>query len=143
MHDSARVPDISPPESDRCNVAGEQRKKLSGRPFVKGDPRCNRKGRPRHFDDFRAFGLKLAQKKINDPKTGEELTFAEALIRKMATSDEPALIKLFIEYTFGKVPDKVEMSGELKTAPPVMVIRLAGSAPNPADRQPAFEPSRE
>ena len=132
------MPDISQPETDCGNTATQPPKRRIGRPFTgKGDPRNNLKGRPRHFDDFRRFGLELAQKEIVDPKTGDKITFAEALIRKMATSDEPALIKMFCEYTFGKVPDKIEGTG---FTAPVIVIKHAHEMTEEA-RQPAFEPS--
>jgi len=130
------VPDISPPRTECSDTAKKVR---VGIPFAKGaDPRRNVNGRkPKSFDEFRSIAQAIAQKTIKDQKTGEELTLADALLRKCAASDEPALIKLFIEYAFGKVPEKIEGTG---FTAPVIVIKHAHELTEEA-RQPAFEPS--
>jgi len=73
------------------------------KPFVKGDPRINRKGRPRSFDELR----KLGQETVTTSR-GISITLAEAILRSWAESKEPILQKAFMEYSFGKVPDKLE-----------------------------------
>ena len=73
------------------------------KPFVKGDPRINRKGRPRSFDELR----KLGQETVTTSR-GISITLAEAILRSWAESKEPILQKAFMEYAFGKVPDKLE-----------------------------------
>jgi hypothetical protein len=77
------------------------------RPFKKGDPRINRSGRPRSFDQFRALAQKIAGEKLSFPD-GSVITVAEAILRSWAKSKEPILQRAFIEFAFGKVPDKVE-----------------------------------
>jgi len=77
------------------------------RPFVKGDPRINRKGRPRSFDELRKLGQAIAHETVTD-KRGERITVAEAILWSWAESKQPILQKAFIEYAFGKVPDKLE-----------------------------------
>ena len=75
--------------------------------FVKGDPRINRNGRPRSFDELR----KLAQAIANETTTdnhGNKITTAEAILRSWMRSKQSSLQKAFIEYAFGKVPDKLE-----------------------------------
>jgi hypothetical protein len=80
------------------------------KPFVKGDPRINYSGRPKSFDHFRELAQKVAGEELTS-SDGRTMLVAEALLRKCAKSDEPALIRTFFEYAFGKVPDKIEATG--------------------------------
>ena len=77
------------------------------RKFVKGDPRINRSGRPRGFDAFRRAAQAIACEMVTDSE-GNTMTCVEALLRSWATSEEPQLQRAFVEYAFGKVPDKLE-----------------------------------
>jgi hypothetical protein len=77
------------------------------RPFVKGDPRINRSGRPKSFDQFRQLAQAIAHEKTAGDN-GETISIVESILRSWAKSKEPALQKAFVEYAFGKVPDKVE-----------------------------------
>ena len=88
------------------NTAPEQRK-ATGRPFVKGDKRINRNGRPKSFDQLRKLAQQIAHERIQD---GSAVTAAEAILRTMA-HDNPAR---FIEIAFGKVPDVEEHSGKVE-----------------------------
>src|SRR5262249_12805648 len=76
-------------------------------PFVKGDIRINRSGRVRGFDEMRKMAQAIAAEKVVDAD-GHTLTVAEAILRSWAKSSEPVLQRAFIEYGFGKVPDKLE-----------------------------------
>lgn len=69
------------------------------KPFVKGDPRINRGGRPKSFDAFR----ELAQKIVNED--GQ----AEKILRQWAKN--PHKQRDLVEYAFGKVPEKIEATG--------------------------------
>jgi hypothetical protein len=81
---------------------------ITGKGFVKGfDPKRYLGGRPKSFDQFRALAQQVANEELTLPD-GEKITVAEALLRECAKSREPALIKTFFEYAFGKVPDKIE-----------------------------------
>jgi len=77
------------------------------KPFVKGDPRINRKGRPRSFYELRKLGQAIAAEAVTRSR-GARITLAEAILRSWAESKEPILQKAFMEYAFGKVPDKLE-----------------------------------
>ena len=91
--------------------------------FQSGDPRINRKGRPKSFDTFRALALEIADEKvkvaceklgINSPtKESENLTVAAFILRKWAFSSEPVLQKAFAEVAFGKVPETLNLSEQL------------------------------
>ncbi len=78
--------------------------------FVKGDPRINRNGRPKSFDQARELAQQIAHELTTDAN-GNAITRVEKLIRNWTDSEEPALQKAFIEYAFGKVPDKLETTG--------------------------------
>jgi hypothetical protein len=79
------------------------------KPFVKGDPRINRRGRPRNFDHFRALAISVANG--DTERKGKKMSCAEAMLRDWKDSPEPSLQKAFAEYAFGKVPDKIETTG--------------------------------
>ena len=78
----------------------------NGRPFVKGDPRINRKGRPKNFDQLRAEAVRIAHEVLPN----SELTVIQSILRNWAKSNEPILQKLFVEIGFGKVPDKIDIN---------------------------------
>ncbi len=90
----------------QSNTAKKLRSRANLKPFGKGyDPRRNLKGRPKSFDEVRA----LAQEISHEEKNGK--LAVERVLRRWMDSPEPALQKAFIEYAFGKVPDKLETTG--------------------------------
>lgn len=94
------------------------------RPFVPGDRRINRRGRPKNFDAFRELAQAIAHEP--DPQN-PSITTVEGILRSWAASREPVLQKAFIEYAFGKVPDKLETTGlENK---PVLILHYAHERP--------------
>ena len=86
---------------------------VTGKGFVKGDPRINRKGRPKSFDALR----ELAQQIGHEPVAvgDKRITVTEAILRQWAQSKNPQLQRAFIEIAYGKVPDKLDINsaGEL------------------------------
>jgi hypothetical protein len=86
-------------------------RKRGGRPFVKGDARINRKGRPKSFEALRREAIKLAGEYITNPATGEQASIARLILESWAKSSDPQAQKLFIEYAYGKVPNKEEITG--------------------------------
>lgn len=86
------------------------------KPFKKGDPRINKAGRPKSFDQLRTLAQEIAHEVAKD-KTGNEVvvsgkraTVAEMILRQMAT--DPKRQQQFIEVAFGKVPQPIEMKLE-------------------------------
>jgi len=93
--------------------------------FKKGDPRINRKGRPKAFDALRALAQQIAHeevKKDGQPLIidGHKVTVVEAILRKWATS--PQHQQLFIEYAFGKVPTAVNMVWEVEIVGGIFIV---------------------
>jgi hypothetical protein len=90
------------------------------KPFVKGDPRCSRKGRPKSFDALRSLAVGMASEQAVD-KNGEPIllhgkpvTNAQLVLYQWLTDKKHQ--KDFIEVAFGKVPQAIELSGEFNGA---------------------------
>ena len=95
------------PVPKASNTTPKLRGGITGKGFMPGfDPKRNLNGRPRTFDAVHALAQRLAREKA---KSGE-LAITD-LLRSWRDSDEPTLQKAFVEYAFGKVPDKLETTG--------------------------------
>ena len=80
------------------------------KPFVPGDPRINRHGRPPGFDQIRKVALALSHEEVT-LENGQKMSVIEAILRSWLRSKEPTLQIKFMEYAFGKVPDKLDTTG--------------------------------
>jgi hypothetical protein len=88
------------------NTAPETPKmKPRGKPFVHGDPRINRKGRPKSFDQLRNLAVLVAAEQDEGG-----ITRVLEILRDMAKSKEPVKQTKFLEYAYGKVPDRVDLT---------------------------------
>jgi len=101
---------------------------VTGKGFTKGDPRINRKGRPRSFDALRELAQAIAHEEATDKSkqpviiNGKIATVAEVILRQMA--QDPKRQKEFIEIAFGKVPAPIELTG--KDGEPLVVKVIKG-----------------
>jgi hypothetical protein len=77
------------------------------RPFKKGDPRINRSGRPKTFEELRRTADMIASELVPGPD-GKMITRGELLLRSWMKSKHPHLQQCFVEYWVGKVPDRIE-----------------------------------
>ena len=97
--------------------------------FKKGDPRINRKGRPKNFDKLRELALQIAHEAAMSKNVcviinGKKVTITEAILRQWATSKNHQLQRAFIEIAYGKVPDRHEISGDGGVPVKVSIIEV-------------------
>ena len=98
------------------------------KPFVKGDPRINRKGRPKSFEKWRKLNMDILSEIAINAKTGEPVvietvrigrggeqirekhyaTNAELIVRAMMRDKKHAHKP--VEAAFGKVPQAVAVT---------------------------------
>lgn len=98
------------------------------KPFKKGkgadiDPRINTKGRPKSFDQLRALFQSIAEEEITI--AGKTYTRAQAI--GIAMSADKKLMKEFLEFAFGKVPQPVTGAGEGGAIEHIITIRREGA----------------
>jgi hypothetical protein len=81
-------------------------------PFVKGDPRINRKGRPKSFDALRKLAVQIAGEQAGET----ELTRVQLMLKAMASSKKPSDRALFLAYAYGKPKEQIDVNnaGEVK-----------------------------
>lgn len=79
--------------------------------FVKGDPRINRKGRPKSFDALRKLAQQISHEQTV-AKDGEPVTRIEELLRKWVLSADVRVQMKFVEIAFGNAPQPVEVTGK-------------------------------
>ena len=82
-----------------------KRRRGGGKPFVKGDPRINKTGRPKAFDFIRDLAQQIGAE--IDPIIKK--TNAEIVLRKLMREDGAK----FLEIAYGKVPAPIELSGQI------------------------------
>jgi len=75
-------------------------------PFVKGDKRINRKGRPKSFDALRKLAVRIAGENVPE----SEVTRIEAMLRVMSSSRNPADRALFLAYAYGKPKEQIDLT---------------------------------
>jgi hypothetical protein len=123
-------------------TTGSNTAKNSGKPFAKGDPRINRKGRPRSFDAARELAQAIASEPVTNANgepallNGHKLTRVELLLRAWAQSKDPRLQIAFFEVAYGKTPTQTEISGPDGSTLEV-VIKYAD-----VDADPTYTPHR-
>jgi hypothetical protein len=94
---------------------GQDKPRKIGKPFTKGDPRINRKGRPRSFDQLRKLAISI----LGEPAKGADgqpividghvATNAELILR--SAMKHPHFARWLIEVAFGKPPERIEVTG--------------------------------
>lgn len=96
--------------------------------FVKGDPRINRKGRPKNFDALRKLAMMIGNEPIT-AKDGTTMTRAELILRSWSMSNNYQLQKAYMEIAYGKVPDEVNLKSDNKVVFEVRYIDKSSDKP--------------
>lgn len=121
-----------------AEVSNTDANRVPGGPFRKGDPRINRKGRPKSFDGLRSLAQEIAHeaaKQGNQPVVidGHVVTVTEAIMRQWAMSKDPRLQQKFIEVAYGQVPSVTRLEGQDGGAIQVIITRKAEGNAAPSD----------
>lgn len=91
---------------------GDNRPPAAPGQFKKGDPRINRKGRPKSFDALRRLAQQIACEVITDPDLDTPVSRVEQMLRDMSGSGDARKLVPFLEIAYGKVPAPVEVTGK-------------------------------
>ena len=81
-------------------------------PFTRGDSRINRNGRPKNLDAMRELTKQLGYEPVDIRADPDAMNHLEAILRDWMTSKNFQKQLAFIQYAYGKVPDKIEVNRE-------------------------------
>ena len=104
-----------------------------GTRFAKGDPRINRKGRPKDFDAFRELAQVIANERVVSKDGSTAMTRIEMILRSWSLSGNYQLQRAFVEIAYGKVPQAVDVTSDGKPLEPIKVIEVVKTYKEPTE----------
>ena len=105
-----------------------QRKRGPGKPFVKGDRRINRYGRPKSSEAFRKMAIKMLSEPIVSKDGTVQTNYAELILRDWIQSRNFQKQKGALEAAYGqigKMLDDINLNIDLTTLTTSQLERLA------------------
>lgn len=84
--------------------------------FQERKHQINRKGRPRSFNALRELAQQIANEPIVSADGKTKMSRVEMVMRSWALSKNYQLQRAFIEIAYGKVPDSLNVQGNLNIA---------------------------
>ena len=115
-------------DDSNSNTADNSEKKVRGKPFTKADPRINRLGRPKSFDEARKAAVSMFdQKVVVTLPDGKKVAMSrfEMLMMDWITSRNYQKQAKAIEVAYGKGADNVLMNIDLNTLTNAQLERLS------------------
>ena len=85
-------------------MANEQLK-----PFTQDDPRINRNGRPRDYEELRKMVREVGFEQVGVKEDGTPMTLIESIVRDWMHSKSFNKQLAALQYGYGKVPEKLEV----------------------------------
>ena len=82
------------------------------KPFVKGDPRINRKGRPKNFDALRILAQEVLNGKVMTSDGSVAMSRVQIILTDWAQSRDVRKQQALVEIAYGKTPQSLEVSGK-------------------------------
>jgi hypothetical protein len=113
---------------DRSKTAAKQRKPPKGKPFTKGDPRINRKGRPpKNSEELNALLDEIFAEQVPIAK-GKKVHHLREVISRLLKSDSGAMY--VIDKRFGKTPQAIDVTSkgeQIQNVPPEQIAQRVAS----------------
>ncbi len=82
----------------------------NSKPFVKGDKRINRKGRPKSHDVLHQAIQRIGAEIVTSKDGKSSRMRLDVLLLQMFQSDDPAAWRLLLEHGWGKPPEQVDVT---------------------------------
>lgn len=79
------------------------------KPFQKGDPRINRRGRPRKSDLIAQLARSLLEEPVEIGQESQTITRLEAILREWLDSGNFQKKLAVIQYAYGKTPNEADV----------------------------------
>ncbi|MFA5416942.1 MAG: hypothetical protein WC341_00650 [Bacteroidales bacterium] len=106
-------------------VPADPPKRVIGVPFEKGDKRINRRGRPKTFEALRKTAIKMLNESIKSSDGKIDISHLELILKDWLNSQNFQKQQAIIHTAYGKVPDSVQMTVDLKALSDAQLRRLA------------------
>lgn len=107
--------------ADESSKTARKQRKVPGKPFVKGDPRINRKGRPpNNSAELNALIDEIFAEQLSDGKTS--MAKIRVALNRLLLHKNPAGPIHVLDRRYGKVSERLDLSNSDGTLKPEMPV---------------------